>query len=431
MRLRRLATAIFAVAPFVKGQSPVADPDWSSRLQSAIRLAVARNPELSAMESRIEASRQRVAQAGSFPDPELEVGIKDIPVSSPSLTRDNFTMEMITARQSLPGRGKLATRRASAEAASENALAMHAVHAVGIAADVADAFFGIAELDMRLEILERSRQRLKTTSASAKERYEVGKAGQSDVLRANLAATALEDRLLSLRAERRVLSARWNALQALPARAAVPVIGPLDPVPSIPDSAAVEREAEEKSPAVAAARATLRRSKEELRLAGLDRRPDWMVSTYYGRREKFEDLAGAFVSINLPFAHPRRLEAKRAEMAAELSSARADLEAVRNQIRRDVEAAAVELERNVEQEKLYRTTIVPQAEINFRAAQESYAVGQIDFETYVRAALDLDTYEGEIATRAAGIGRALAALQKASGLPLIAGTPSPGEPHEK
>ena len=98
-----------------------------------------------------------------------------------------------------------------------------------------------------------------------------------------------------------------------------------------------------------------------------------------------------------------------------------------HQIRRDVEGAQAELDRNVEQERLYRTSILPQAEINFRAAQESYSVGQIDFETYVRAALDLDGYESEIATRAAAIGRALAALQRATGLPLLEGTPQSGE----
>jgi cobalt-zinc-cadmium efflux system outer membrane protein len=254
----------------------------------------------------------------------------------------------------------------------------------------------------------------------------VGKGAQTDVLRVNLQATALDDRVVALSSERRVLAARFNALQNLPAKAPVAAIGPLDPLPTIADAPTVEREAEEKSPAVLAARATVRRAEEEIRLAGLERRPDWTLSTYYSRRERFEDLAGASVSFNLPFAHPKRLEAKRAEMEAELSSARADLEAIRNQIRRDVEAAEAELDRNVEQEKLYRTSILPQAEINFRAAREAYAVGQIDFETYVRAALDLDNYESEVETRAAGIGRSIAALQKASALPLIEGTPERG-----
>jgi outer membrane protein, heavy metal efflux system len=403
--------------------------NWRDRLRTAIELAVSQNPDLVAMEARIEAARHRVLSAGVLPDPELEVGIKDFPVANPSLSRDDFTMETVAARQSFPGLGKRATRRASAQAAADNMAAMHAVHAVSVAAEVADSFFLLAELDRRSEILERSRERLKAAAASATERYKVGKGAQADVLRANLETTALEDRLLSLKADRRTTAARFNALQNLPAATPVPPISVVDPSPLGRGTAEIAREAEESSPAVAAARANLRRAEEEAKLARLERRPDWMATGYYARREKFEDLAGASVSFNLPFAHPRRLEERRAEMEAEVSSARADLESVRNQVRRDVEDAAAQLDRNVEQEKLYRTSILPQAETNFRAAQEAYGVGQIDFLTFERAALDLDTYESEIAGRISGIGRSVAALQKASGLPLIEGTPKPGETH--
>jgi len=56
-------------------------------------------------------------------------------------------------------------------------------------------------------------------------------------------------------------------------------------------------------------------------------------------------------------------------------------------------------------------------------------VGSIDFLTYIRAATDLDTYQAESVERGTGIGRALAMLQKASGLPLIEGSPAPGGEH--
>jgi outer membrane protein TolC len=409
--------------------APARSGDWEARLSTAIQRAVSANPDLISMEARIEAARRRTRQADVLPDPELEVGIKDFPVANPSLSRSDFTMEMVTARQNFPGLGKRATRRASAQAAAENIAALHGRDVVAVASDVADSFFMLAELDRRWEILERSRERLKAAAASATERYKVGKGAQADVLRANLETTALEDRLLSLKGERRATAARFNALQNLPADNPVPAIGPVNPRDSGRSAAQIVREAEESSPAVAAARASVRRAEEELKLARFERRPDWMAMGYYARREKFEDLAGASVSFNLPFAHPRRLEERRAEMEAEVSSARADLESVRNQLRRDVEAAAAELDRNVEQERLYRTSILPQAETNFRAAQEAYAVGQIDFLTFERAALDLDTYESEIASRTSGIGRSVAALQKASGLPLIEGTPKPGETH--
>jgi cobalt-zinc-cadmium efflux system outer membrane protein len=412
------------------GQSHVLDATtWRDRLRNAIGRATSDNPELRAMEARIEAARHRALEAGALPDPELEVGIKDIPLANPSLSRSDFTMEMLTARQQFPGFGKRATRRVSAQAAAENVAALHSVHAVAVAAEVADAFFILAELDRRMEILEGSRERLKRAAASATERYKVGRGAQADVLRANLEATSLEDRLLALRAERRAEAARFNALQDLPTGASVPPIGPVDPSGPGRSSRELLQEAEQEGPAVSAALANLRHAEEEAELARLERRPDWTAMTYYGRRQNFEDLAGASISFNLPFAHPKRLEERRAEAEAEVSSARADLEAVRNQLRRDVEEAAADLERNVEQEKLYRTSILPQAETNYRAAEGAYAVGQIDFLTFVRAALDLDTYEGEIAARTSGVGRAVAALQKASGLPLIEGTPKPGGTH--
>lgn len=431
MKTRSVFGVLFLVAalPVSAQDTSPATPDWRGRLREAIVRAVGQNPELAAMERRIEAAQHRAAQADALPDPEIEIGLKDVPVASPSLSRSDFTMETVTARQSFPGLGKRATRKASAQAAADSAAASHAVHAVALAAEVADSFFMLVEVDRRLEILEQSRERLKQASASATERYKVGKGAQADVLRANLETTALEDRLLGLKADRRATAARFNALQNLTASSPVPPIGSIDPESLRLGAAEIVRQAEESSPAVAAARANVRRAEEDLKLARLERRPDWMATTYYGRREKFEDLAGASLSINLPFAHPRRLDARQAEMEAELSSARADLESVRNQLRREIEEAAANLDRNIEQEKLYRTSILPQAEINFRAAQEAYAVGQIDFLTFEKAALDLDTYQADIAARTSGIGRGIAALQKASGLPLIEGTPKPGETH--
>ena len=420
---------LIVAAPSPGDPSHEAPPSSRERLKSAIERALSQNPDLQAMESRIHASRSRVPQASAFPDPEVEVGLKDVPVVNPSLTRSDFTMEMVTARQGIPGLGKRGIRKASAEAAAENLAAQHGEQAVDLVADVASSFFALAELDHRIEILERSHDRLKNASASASERYRVGKGTQSDVLHSNLELTAIEDRLLQVHSERHAEAARFNALQNLPANTPVAPIGEIKMIQPVKSVVDIGAQAERASPALAAARAAVRRAEEELELARLERRPDWMVTAYYARREQFEDLAGASVSLNLPFAHPRRLDERRAEMEAELSAAKADLESARNDLRRNVELAAADLERNVEQEKLYRTSILPQAEISYRAAQEAYAVGNVDFETLVHAALDLDTYESQLAMRVSGIGRAVASLQRASGLPLIDGTPETGVNH--
>ena len=141
-------------------------------------------------------------------------------------------------------------------------------------------------------------------------------------------------------------------------------------------------------------------------------------------------MAGATVAVSLPFFQPRRLREKAAEKEASLSGARANLEIVRNEIRRGVAEAYADFDAAIEQARLYRGSILPQAETNARAAAEAYAVGQIDFLTYVRAALDRDAYEAELAMRRAGAWRAVAALQKAAGLPLLPGVPQEGMSHE-
>jgi outer membrane protein TolC len=389
------------------------------------------------MEARIHASQRRVEQANALPDPELEIGIRDIPVSHPSLTRDEMTMEMIEARQRFPGFGKIQAQKRSAEADLRASRSEHLRHVVEIAADVADSFFHLAELDRRIAILEETRARLSDAVVSARERYRVGKGVQADVLRANLEKTALDDRLASLRGARRSEAARFNALQNLPARSAVPSVDDLPGPESevvlrpVPPAEELLRQAENESPAMTAASARVGAAEEQLEKARLERRPDWMLTGYWGRRESFEDMAGLSVSFNIPWIHPRRLSERRAEREAELEAARADLSAVRNALRRDVDQAYAELEKSREQDRLYRDAIVPQARINYRAASEAYAVGTIDFLTFVRAATDLDMYESESAERETGIGRALAMLQKASGLPLITGTPIPEERHHE
>jgi outer membrane protein, heavy metal efflux system len=408
--------------PAASGAAP-APTDWQARLAAAIRRATEQNPRIREAAARAEAARRRVPQAAVLPDPEIELGWKDVPVRDLSLSREDFTMEMVAGRQSFPARGKRAARRAAAQADLAGAAAVQAREAIDLAADTADAFFQLAETDRGLAILEEARQRLEDAATSSTELYKVGKAGQSDVFQANLEKTSLDEQLSTLRAERRAQAARFNALQVLPAGAHVPPIGPVDPGSGVPAVADLVQQSTARSPAVAAAAAEVQRVEQELELARLEGRPDWTLMGYYGRRERFDDFMGLSASIHLPWAHRQRLEERRAEKEAELAAARASVEAARNQLQGEIEAGYAELQKNFEQARLYRDSILPQAEIHYRAAREAYVVGKIDFATLLRAATQLDLYQRQAAARSTGIGRALAALEKASGLPLIEGTP--------
>jgi outer membrane protein TolC len=404
------------------------DSEWHLRLEEAVSRAVANNPSVAEMEYRIQAARHRAGQSAALPDPEIEVGVQDIPPSDFSFTRDDFTMTKVTARQTFPAAGKRPARAREAGAAADAAAAEHLGHVAEIAADAADAYFALADLDARIAILDESRRRLERAAASASERYRVGKGAQTDVLRASLETTSVENRRVALTGERRMLAARLNALQDLPPDTAIARVPLPDADPSVPPEPELVASAGDSSPAIAAALAREREASEGLALARLERRPDVTTMGYYAHRVRYEDLVGASVAVNLPFFQPRRLADKQAELEAEASGARATVEMRRNEIRRGIAEAYAELDRSLEQERLYRGSILPQADTNERAAQEAYTVGQVDFLTYVRAALDHDAYAAELAARRASAWRAVAALQRVSGLPLVPGTPKVGEP---
>jgi outer membrane protein TolC len=113
-----------------------------------------------------------------------------------------------------------------------------------------------------------------------------------------------------------------------------------------------------------------------------------------------------------------------------VEAARAGRSDVELKLRGDVESALARLESDVKQSVLFREAILPQAEINDRAARESYAVGSIDFATLVAASVDLQTFRSEYAERLSAIGRDRADLQVAAGLPLLPGTPGMEHDHE-
>lgn len=424
-------------APPSVGPSELAPPprpsaDWRALLAEAVHRATTQNPQIREAGARLEAARYRVPQASALPDPEFELGFKDVPVRSPSLSRDDFTMQMVAGRQRLPAPGKRSALRAAAQAEADGAEARRAGEVVVIAADTADAFFQLAQTDRSLAILEETRQRLVDAAASATELYRVGKTGQSDVLQASLERTSLDEQLSTLRAERRAQGSLFNALQGLPAGSPIPPIPeiqPLSPGAEVPALAGLLQRAAERSPAVAAAQAEVDRSEQGLGMARLEGRPEWTFMGYYGRRQRFDDFIGLSASVNLPWAQRWRLDAKRLEKEAELAAARAGVATVRNRLQGEIEVAYAELEKNLEQARLYRDSILPQAEINYRAAREAYVVGKIDFRTLILAATRLDGYRREASARASGAGRALAALQRASGLPLLPGTSESGDSH--
>lgn len=419
------ATALLIALPSA-GSAGESDP----RLRAAIERALSDNPDIEEMEHRIRAARSRVPQARALPDPMLTIGAVNVPVPGFSFRQDDMTMKMVTLEQEIPAPGKRATAARVAEAEVEMVRTMHADHVNRLVAEVADAYFDLASLDARISIQRRSIGRLEGVSESVRGRYRVGQRALPDALLAGVEETKARDRLRALQAERAAAAARFNTLQNLPAGQAVEPVPLPAPDRAMPDLAIVS-EALTSSPAIRQAQADVRRAEEELRLARLQRRPDLTLMSSYGQRNRRDDMVGASVGFNLPFVQRRRVEGRIAEKEAELSAARSRLAFVRLELSRQVEEALIALASEADRSALYRDTILTQIGTAAQAAEEAYAVGKIDFQTYVQAALAVDEGESETIERETAIPRARAKLQAATGISFYPHRAVEGSSHDR
>src|SRR6185369_14801993 len=94
-----------------------------------------------------------------------------------------------------------------------------------------------------------------------------------------------------------------------------------------------------------------------------------------------ERMGSLMVGVSIPvFARDRQLQ-MRAEANAMRAMAQADVAAMRADTRGRIGEAYAELGRARELARLYRTTILPQAEAAVASALSSYRVGRVDFMT--------------------------------------------------
>ncbi len=104
---------------------PTAEGELGSTLKGVLAFVEARNPELRAMTYEADAAQQRLRGAGALPDPVIQMELRDIPFSEPTLSPANAGNTRYPLRQMYPLGDKRELRRgiATAEASVADARA--------------------------------------------------------------------------------------------------------------------------------------------------------------------------------------------------------------------------------------------------------------------------------------------------------------------
>ena len=397
----RIGAAALAVAIAVYAGPAAAEP---LTFNVALERAAANAPSVQANEAGIDASRSAAIAAGRLPDPTLSVGIDNFPISGPpafTLNGDSMTMARIGVEQAFPNPAKRRAQRGRAQASIGVAEADLAVEAQNVRLETALAWVDLYYAKRRFAQLKRLDESLGDLQATVSARLTSGSARPSQALEPEQLRAAVNDRRSELTADVVKAQARLSRLTGSPdADAAgdpplLEVDGPdlRAQVASLPRLRALDAQADAADADVTLARA--------------DKRPDWRVSTSYGRRDPaYGDMVSVGVSIDLPFFGKRRQDPLIAARESEANRARL----MRDAGERDVLAA---LDGDLADHAMHhqrllnaRQTLVPLAKRRAELDMASYAAGKLDLGSGLLSTLALAEAEVDALSREADVARA-------------------------
>lgn len=380
-----LAAALMVLSASALGQerTPGASAD------SLLEYAKEHNPEYAAMRHEADAAGQRVYPAGALPDPKFRTELRDITKfgeQSPTLSPSRVGSTRYLLMQDLPWFGKRDLRREIAEFDAQGVQGRVRGTWAELGARIKSVYAGLYYVHRDERLTQEILDLVVRLEKIAQVRYSTGLAAQQDVIRAQVEQTNLRNELIALENQRRELRARMNGLLSRPAEG--PLVEPdrLRPIPPPArlDYAGLAERVRGRNPQLFTDEALIKSAEKNRELTYKNRYPDFTVGLspiqYQNSVREWELM----VELNIPLQQATR-RAQEREAEAMLSAAKARREATANQVLAGLSENLAGLEAARRTETLVAGSLLPQAELTFRAALAGYETGKVDFATLLDA----------------------------------------------
>jgi cobalt-zinc-cadmium efflux system outer membrane protein len=381
-------------------------------LDDAVRRALEMAPQVSAQTANLEAMQALTLSAGRLPDPELVIGIDNLPVTGSdaySMTSDFMTMRKVGVMQEFPSGAKRKLQREVADAQAGVANAELTEARLATAQQVAQAWVRRAAAEAALKDLQLLESEVDLQATAARAALASGRSSTAEALAAEAAVAQLHNRLLRMRSEVRQATAelaRWLGSDASLTLAPMPSFNELPTPPAALLAAAHEHGS------LLPFGSQIEAARLEVDLAKAQRRPDWSAELVFAKRgPEYSDMVSLQFRVGLPLFTKYRQNPVISAKHAELRRLEAERETELRMHTAEVQQMLTEWEQLGEQLAQYERELLPLSRERSRAALESYRAGRGD----LRMALDAYTQEIEFVVEHAQLmnerGRAWALLR--------------------
>jgi outer membrane protein TolC len=398
--MTKLIFLVFAIFILLMPLTPFAQPDKPViNVEQLIEEAIQNNPEILAQQKRWELFKEKIPQASAFEDPMFGFGIISLPTNF-SFRDEDMTMKEFSISQKFPFYGKRRLMREMAEKEAEAVSTEIQEKINRIIKEVKATYYDLSHNYRTTEVVQRNKRILEDFAKIAETRYAVGEGIQQDVMKAHVEVSKMVDDLIMLEQKKSALGAKLNALLN---RSPETPVGTPEEVVSRKLPIQIEefqKTAVETNPILKSMRKMIEAKEKAYNLAKREYYPDLTARFAYGQRDngpdmKRRDMLTGEVMINIPIFYKSKQERKVAETKADIQGLEAQYRAMKNEIHFMITDMASMIQRVERQLELYKTGIIPQANLQISSAMSAYRVNKADFMTLLDSQMTLYKYELE------------------------------------
>jgi outer membrane protein TolC len=359
------------------------------RLDDLLKEALERNPKIKSAGLEAEALSFRIPQEKTLPDPMVGFNLKNMGFPEFTLGQEVMSGIGISLSQAIPFPGKLRLKGEIAGKAFERQKEVRNAVVLGVLADVKTAYFDLFNLHKSIAILREQKALLEKALELTETKYAVGNGLQSDVLKAKVEISRIDEMITPMIEMIKSLDARINLLLDFPPDRPLGV--PQDQgVESLPLSLeGAKKTAAENSPMIKEASLMVEEGGKMVSLARKELSPNFVVGGGWEYKGRLPSMYEVMVGLEIPLYRRTKQAKMLEESVTRLESSRSSLNSTKNDVTIMVTEDFLKARAAESLIKLYKEKIIPQASLTVESSLASYRVGRTDFLALLS---DINTY---------------------------------------
>ncbi|GEM_PF-657392 len=357
-------------------------------LAQLIEQALLARPEIASARAAVQAERERISQAGAWPDPMLQIGMQNDGFTGIEVGRMPTSFYSLMASQTIPWPGKLGLRQDIVDSTAKQS--QYAVQRARLSteAEVRRGYLGLLLARDRLAILERLERVWERSLNAARARYEAGQGVLAEVLRSRLELQRLAQKRVALQVQERLQLQQLNRLRAHPLHEPIPTTRHVRDLPRLaPDHAVLSLEtARALCPELAIARLRVVQAGKTTQLAKRNYYPDLTVSAgIMYRGTVLPPMWLVTVAAPVPIFSGSKQSRAVAENVARAEVNRFDADEIEQVLRLRVEERQASIAALEEADRLFRAGLLEQSAMTIDNTLAQYVVGKVPLASVLEA----------------------------------------------